>query len=133
MALSYKTVLEQIISAAPLSNTKVPMAHRLYSVLTGVTYLDCREIVRYCESRLFVSISASRSISQYVSFGTSKRELDCRELKGFARTCDYANGFVYGLLRQDVMLHQDLPWGSSTYDHRSVKTGHPVRSAIHKH
>jgi hypothetical protein len=21
----------------------------------------------------------------------------------------------------------------STYDHRSVKTGHPVRSAIHKH
>jgi hypothetical protein len=22
---------------------------------------------------------------------------------------------------------------SSTYDHRSVKTGHPVRSAIHKH
>jgi hypothetical protein len=26
-----------------------------------------------------------------------------------------------------VELHQ------STYDHRSVKTGHPVRSAIHKH
>jgi hypothetical protein len=23
--------------------------------------------------------------------------------------------------------------GGSTYDHRSVKTGHPVRSAIHKH
>jgi hypothetical protein len=23
--------------------------------------------------------------------------------------------------------------GISTYDHRSVKTGHPVRSAIHKH
>ena len=23
--------------------------------------------------------------------------------------------------------------GESTYDHRSVKTGHPVRSAIHKH
>ena len=22
---------------------------------------------------------------------------------------------------------------SNTYDHRSVKTGHPVRSAIHKH
>ena len=22
---------------------------------------------------------------------------------------------------------------TSTYDHRSVKTGHPVRSAIHKH
>jgi hypothetical protein len=23
--------------------------------------------------------------------------------------------------------------GISTYDHRSVRTGHPVRSAIHKH
>jgi hypothetical protein len=22
---------------------------------------------------------------------------------------------------------------TSTYDHRSVRTGHPVRSAIHKH
>ena len=26
--------------------------------------------------------------------------------------------------------HQDL---TNTYDHRSVRTGHPVRSAIHKH
>jgi hypothetical protein len=24
-------------------------------------------------------------------------------------------------------------WKLSTYDHRSVRTGHPVRSAIHKH
>jgi hypothetical protein len=31
---------------------------------------------------------------------------------------------------QGYIMTKDL---TSTYDHRSVKTGHPVRSAIHKH
>lgn len=34
------------------------------------------------------------------------------------------------ILNNEYILHKIL---SSTYDHRSVKTGHPVRSAIHKH
>ena len=45
-----------------------------------------------------------------------------------------------------AFLSHDLAWadmllfllyccldGTDTYDHRSVRTGHPVRSAIHKH
>jgi hypothetical protein len=31
-------------------------------------------------------------------------------------------------------VHYNIRWQNlDTYDHRSVKTGHPVRSAIHKH
>jgi hypothetical protein len=32
-----------------------------------------------------------------------------------------------------VFVHSACLYGTSTYDHRSVRTGHPVRSAIHKH
>ena len=32
-----------------------------------------------------------------------------------------------------MMIHKCIDVESRTYDHRLVKTGHPVRSAIHKH
>ena len=32
-----------------------------------------------------------------------------------------------------MIIEYYKPLNSSTYDHRSVRTGHPVRSAIHKH
>jgi hypothetical protein len=37
------------------------------------------------------------------------------------------------VLRYFLKFLRQARWISSTYDHRSVRTGHPVRSAIHKH
>ena len=42
---------------------------------------------------------------------------------------DYTNAIRRTKLKLHI-LFSNIP---STYDHRSVKTGHPVRSAIHKH
>ena len=39
-------------------------------------------------------------------------------------------GIIGGHLVHIIMFEKSL---IITYDHRSVRTGHPVRSAIHKH
>jgi hypothetical protein len=82
---------------------------------------------------VFVRLGRARRVPQLLGFTEAHRSGDVR--RHFTIRSDQIRFSASSTMKTNQKIYDHIHHyrGASTYDHRSVKTGHPVRSAIHKH